>query len=530
MGNTKNITESKYLQLTADLGDLFFYQNNSQVDKITKSFELIGSLVYADRIYMFKNFHETESVYMSQIFEWTRSSQITKQIDNYLLKKISYDNFPTIYSQFSKNIPYHAIVSQIDNVALREILSHQDIKSILLVPIFIDSVLWGYVGYDNCTNETLFEEYSISILKLFSNYFSSFMLSYTSKQRLHVFVNIFDVPALAFDEKFEMIAANAYCTTNNELVRAASTLVRRMLYELTQSNKFKINGKVAYNGEDVVVEASKIYDADVYTLIDSNLYLVLVNKKAHTDVESDVSNFNMLEKNKELEAQNAYMSQYISRISHDLKSPARNLLGFTKLLKKQLDKPENKELTISYLTFVSSTTEKIYSIVEGLSVFSMVKNKSMVLKSVNVKDLIDFWVLQYKKTYNTKKINYVNTISHAIVADRDLINIAISNLISNAFKYSSKNEDYIEIRCISNRVDDKIEVVIADNGCGFDMASYGNIFQFMGRLHTEEEYTGVGIGLSTVKLIMEKMKGDIHLISAIGKGTKAILTLPNIDF
>ena len=106
-----------------------------------------------------------------------------------------------------------------------------------------------------------------------------------------------------------------------------------------------------------------------------------------------------------------------------------------------------------------------------------------------------------------------------------LLEIVWTNLLSNALKFSSKNDNpLIEVKYFKNELE-KIVFFVRDNGIGFDMNESKNLFQPFIRLHTEEEYPGSGIGLALVKKIITKHGGTIWVESEYGRGTTFYFTL-----
>jgi len=117
--------------------------------------------------------------------------------------------------------------------------------------------------------------------------------------------------------------------------------------------------------------------------------------------------------------------------------------------------------------------------------------------------------------------------SEAIInADPADMEIIFNNLISNAVKYTSKNKNAeISIGCIADK-EKQIDIFIQDNGVGFDMSYAQKLFGVFQRLHTNDEFEGVGIGLANVRQIIEKHKGTIRAEGKINDGAVFTITLP----
>lgn len=154
--------------LTEVIGHLFVEENWSEV--IDTTFNLIGNTVHVDRIYLFENLDDpqTGKKYAKQTFEWVAPG-ISPQIDNPALEKIEVDDFMDLFHSLEKNQPLIANVKDIEDPALREMLEFQDIKSLLMFPIFIENEFWGFAGFDECTHEREWRPSEINFLRYFTS-------------------------------------------------------------------------------------------------------------------------------------------------------------------------------------------------------------------------------------------------------------------------------------------------------------------------------------------------------------------------
>jgi light-regulated signal transduction histidine kinase (bacteriophytochrome) len=114
---------------------------------------------------------------------------------------------------------------------------------------------------------------------------------------------------------------------------------------------------------------------------------------------------------------------------------------------------------------------------------------------------------------------------HPVQADRVLMTQVLTNLISNAIKYSSKQKN-AEVEITSEKQDGEIIYSVQDNGVGFDMEYIDKLFGVFQRLHSQEEFTGTGVGLAIAKRIIQKHDGNIWAESRLGNGAKFYFSLP----
>jgi signal transduction histidine kinase len=105
-----------------------------------------------------------------------------------------------------------------------------------------------------------------------------------------------------------------------------------------------------------------------------------------------------------------------------------------------------------------------------------------------------------------------------------MIYIALKHLIENGLKYNKSKQPTVEISYQST--DDTYQIIVSDNGIGIDEQYHERIFEMFKRLHDRAAYKGSGIGLAIVKLMVEKLNGEIKLESEVGVGSRFIIELP----
>jgi len=112
--------------------------------------------------------------------------------------------------------------------------------------------------------------------------------------------------------------------------------------------------------------------------------------------------------------------------------------------------------------------------------------------------------------------------------DPNLLQIVLENLINNAWKFTSKQQQ-AEIEFGSKRENDETIYFIHDNGAGFDMAYAGKLFGAFQRLHSMTEFSGTGIGLATVQRIIHRHGGRVWAEGTVDQGATFFFTLPALE-
>ena len=215
---------------------------------------------------------------------------------------------------------------------------------------------------------------------------------------------------------------------------------------------------------------------------------------------------------------------FLSNISHDLKTPLSMIMGPVSLLKEKIKDTEMKQsLEIVYenavrLNNMIHRTLEIHHLEDG-------GENLLILSTFNAVDFCKSIFDTFKENHPQKKFVFHSTVSQLMIeADAVKFESIITNLISNACKYSENNST---ISCSINCIDGNIYIVVSDDGIGIAEIDQPLVFQRMFRSpSTAKMREGTGIGLYLIKKYIELMKGKVELYSEKGKGTSFIVTLP----
>jgi light-regulated signal transduction histidine kinase (bacteriophytochrome) len=218
------------------------------------------------------------------------------------------------------------------------------------------------------------------------------------------------------------------------------------------------------------------------------------------------------------------LESFAYSVSHDLRAPIRHIDGFLKLMAANIVQPD--ETVTGYYHKIENATLRMSAMIDSLLNFSRLGRKELSLSIIDMKELVYEIIELNKPDIGNRNIRWNILPLPSIQGDRNLIKLAFENIISNAIKYTArKTESRIDIG--SNLLsDDRVEFFIRDNGIGFDMAYASKLFGVFQRLHNNEQFEGIGIGLANVKQIVEKHNGTIRAEGKPDKGTVIYVTLP----
>lgn len=227
-----------------------------------------------------------------------------------------------------------------------------------------------------------------------------------------------------------------------------------------------------------------------------------------------------------LESQNK-KNKFIMGISHDLRTPIAIIRGYAEALSDGIIKSKaEKEKAIKLIkTKISQLEEMINTLINFVKLENSDIRKTMVPKSIN--KLITNFAKEAESTmsvFNRKIIHNIDiSKEYLIPLDEQLVNRVFENLLSNALRYTSEDD---EIRIIAHDSDDTLMIKFCDTGIGIAESDLSNIFDLFYRASNSRREEGMGIGLSVVKNIIETHGWRIEVESEKGKGSCFTIFIP----
>lgn len=250
----------------------------------------------------------------------------------------------------------------------------------------------------------------------------------------------------------------------------------------------------------------------------------LKTKEQQTKMMNEELEYRVLERTKEITRAYSELENFCAVVAHEFRSPVRAISLYNDMIKEDLP-PNASEDSIEAVESIHNYCENSLEMIENLLEYSKIKSKKITIQQINMKMIIENCLRELRIINSNLDIRvHIDEIPN-IIGDEFLMRHAIYNILSNSIKYSS-SRDHIEINVtyVSNRREHILS--FADNGVGFDMNGAEKVFGIFDRMHTDKEFKGTGIGLATVKNIIQKHGGSIYAKSEIDKGCIIIINLP----
>jgi signal transduction histidine kinase len=226
----------------------------------------------------------------------------------------------------------------------------------------------------------------------------------------------------------------------------------------------------------------------------------------------------------ELGRKNDELDAFSASVAHDLRSPLRSIDGFSHLLiTDYADRLDDGG--VSALKRIRTNAQRMGELIDGLLSLARVSAVDLRRADVNLSDLATMVGDDVHRAMAAERsIAYVVQRGLTAHGDARLLRLVLQNLVENAVKFTrSRSDAWVEVG--SRVADGDRAFFVADNGVGFDMQHAVRLFDAFERLH-DDQYEGTGIGLATVRRIVERHGGRLWAESEPGRGATFYFTIP----
>jgi light-regulated signal transduction histidine kinase (bacteriophytochrome) len=227
----------------------------------------------------------------------------------------------------------------------------------------------------------------------------------------------------------------------------------------------------------------------------------------------------------QLAAANRELEAFSYSVSHDLRAPLRSIAGFSQALEEDYAHRLDEE-GLDSLARIIAATQRMGRLIDDLLNLSRVSRAEMRHEKVNLSSLARRIADSLgKNSRPERQVEWRVDADIVVEGDEYLLHVVLDNLLRNAFKFTTKQPEAIIEFGAMEQQNGENAYYVRDNGAGFDMTYADKLFKPFQRLHTVSEFPGTGIGLATVKRIINRHGGNVWIEGEPGKGAVVFFTL-----
>jgi PAS domain S-box-containing protein len=516
-----------------------FLLSKSTHEMFQETYDLIGKAAKVDHMYYYERDFTTNVA--SQKYKWSRKG-IAHQITE--LQHLTEDNLAEIYEAAQNKKILNTLTRKLGDTFFKNLLINNEIKSILILPLYINDVFTGFIGFDDCTNERKWSEEEIYIFQVLANNISSALERnrnetriLESEEKFKLIAN--NIPGTVYLSKFDAFSTKIFLNdeirnltgySKSEFIennlsflslihpddkeQVVNNQVDNLQTGMPLHNVYRIRRK---SGEYIWVEefGDVIKKGDEIEFI-GGIYFDITNKKETEDAI----------KAKQLaEAANKSKSDFLANMSHEIRTPLNGIIGFTHLLMKT----ELEEIQEKYMTTINQSAHSLLEIINDILDFSKIEagKLELFIDLYDIKKVLGqvFDLIVYESNQKNLKLelNVDPDVPKYIWTDIVRIKQILINLLSNAVKFTNEGSIKLNVSVLEKNKSNNctIRFSVIDTGIGILEKNQKKIFKAFSQedSSTTRKFGGTGLGLTISNQLLALMESRLQLESKIDMGS-----------
>ena len=501
--------------------DMFDYSGAMQ-----QGMEMIGRCIGADRVIFWRNvLKDDNQLYHRQICKWANEG--------------IYDNNTLLEFSYRESLPnWECLLARGENIngplssqpeEERALLSIQQIKSVLIIPLFLKGEYWGLVSFDDCGRERVFPEEDVHILRSWGLIGIGAIQRGSLALEMKHALNKLEAVTKNYKGVIWSVNRDGIVTTFNGQYLKTIGVVPSFLEgkPINTARRKNRHLDIIERVERTFLEGSQDWvgeiDGGIFHSCTTPIYDEKNNVIGVVGSTDEVTETVKLQK--ELETANRAKSVFLANMSHEIRTPMNAIIGMTSIGKSTVD--------IERMNYcfdkIEDASKHLLGVINDVLDVSKIEAGKFELTPVefnfekmlhNVVNIVNFRVEEKQQKLT---VNIDDAIPDNLVADDHRLAQVIANLLSNAIKFTPNDGS---IRLDTRFLGEQdgvctIQIEVTDTGMGISPEQQSRLFQSFQQAEssTSREFGGTGLGLVISKNIVEMMGGRIWIESSLGAGS-----------
>ncbi len=516
-----------------------FLNSKNQRDIFAETYPIIGKVTNVDHLYYYENDPKTNLI--SPKYKWERQNEILLVVPP---QDHPHERLYQLVEKAEKRKSFHTFTRKLEDSFLKTLLMESNIKSILIIPIFIKEELTGFIGLDDCQYEREWTDDEIKILQTLAGNIAASLERIAneaeiqqSEEKFRLLAN--NIPGTVYlskcDEKWSKIYLND--EIENLTGYPKSDFLENKLYYIDLVHPEDI-GEFTAVARKLFSQRNKIHLT--YRIIHKKGHSVWVEEFGEPIIKNgeiefvggifiDITERKLAEsllKEKEIaEAANKAKSEFLANMSHEIRTPLNGIIGFTDLLMNTKLEDFQKQ----YMNTVNQSANLLMEVISNILDFSKIESGKLELniETYNLIDLSHQVIELIKYESNLKNIDLILDIHEEVPQfvriDYIRLKQILINLLSNAVKFTEKGKIEFHIYIIKKNTHKAMfRFSVKDTGIGIKKSNQEKIFEAFSQedTSTTKKFGGTGLGLSICNQLLNLMESHLQLISTYGEGSE----------
>ena len=511
--------------------------------------ELLGQSTEVSQVYVFENHPNIQTPTWELVAGWRASGHLNK-ISNFATE-------PACSNWFNRLQQGDIVTGTLQDFPEPEqrVLQQHGILSVLILPILLNSELFGLIGFENWVCPRRWEQEEIDLLRTVAGAIGVWLERKQAEESLRESEEVFSAIGSAAQDGIIMMDNEGKTSYWNRAAERmfgytnAQVIGKSMHYFIapsrylpnfeTQFHQFRDTGQGKVVGR--TVELTGLSSENCEFPVEVSLSAVKLKGKWHAlGIMRDITERKQAEEklkqqNEALIHLNQEKNEFLGIAAHDLKNPLSSILGYAEEIQDAFDQLPKSDI-LEFTSMIEISAQRMFQLINNLLDVNAIEvgKMNVTLKAVNVLPILQSSILYYRKRAHEKRIelqtsDIFNTKEIFLAwVDSGTLHQILDNLLSNGLKYSPMGKN-LYLRLI--KTEQVIRCEIQDEGPGLSLEDQQKLFSKFTRLTpkpTQGEHS-TGLGLYIVKKLVEAMKGKVWCETELGRGATFIIEFPRVS-